>query len=112
MKKNIILTLLILLGSTITVNAVEFNAMPYGTPQTDFGGMQSPQSQFKLLEEQRFRREEYNEFKDMKQQKDERNKKINLQQQLEETNTVPDYKQDVNLIQENGEIKIKSEDNK
>lgn len=107
MKKILLLSLTLFVLNNLSVKAVEFNTAPVENFSNQFWGMQSPENQFKLMEQQRFRQEEYNEFKDMKTQKEERNKKINLQKQLEETHTVPSYNQDVDIIQENNELKIK-----
>jgi len=101
MKKILILTAIIL-GTTLSASAMDIVMPP------SVGGLQSPDSQMRLMEQQRFRQEEYNEFKDMKQQKEERNKKLNLQEKFDRQNQVKPVSQpqEVNLIRENGQLKL------
>lgn len=78
----------------------------------DFGYMQNSDAQFKLLQEDMFRKEEYNEFQDMKQVKEARNKKIQLEQQYQDVQhqqrgAVPTYNQDINFVNENGRMMLK-----
>ena len=82
----------------------------FGSAYTDISGMQSPESQLRLLEQQKFRHEEYNEFDDMKQVKEARNKKIELEQQYQQTtNKRPAYTNtnNINFVNENGKIILK-----
>jgi len=72
MKK--ILTLLVLMSFGLVASADEFGSI--GGLINDIGGMQNTDSQLKLLEQQRFRQEEYDDFKDMKDVKAKRNQKI------------------------------------
>lgn len=101
MKKILLLSIL-LMGIGLTADAVEVVLPP------SVGGLQSPNSQMRLLEQQQFRKEEYNEFKDMKQQKEEKNKKLNLQENFNpETQIKPvNQSSEVNLIKENGQLKL------
>ena len=105
MKKILILSLAILAGA-LTVSAANLSDTLISSTLTDFAGMQNPMNQFNLMEQQRFRQEEYNEFKDMKQQKEEKNKKIELQNEYKQETKVPPTNQNVNFINENGQIKI------
>lgn len=105
MKKILILSLAILAGA-LTVSAANLSDNLISSAFTDFAGMQNPTNQFNLMEQQRFRQEEYNEFKDMKQQKEEKNKKIELQNEYKQETKVPPTNQNVNFINENGQIKI------
>ncbi len=104
MKKTIILSCILLLGAAANAAGVDFALPP------SVGGLQNTDFQMRLMDQQRFRQEEYDEYKDMQQQKEERNQKINLQQKFEQQQkaTTPTYTPDVNLIRENGELKLKS----
>lgn len=105
MKKIFILSLSIFAGA-LTVSAANLSDNLISSAFTDFAGMQNPMNQFNLMEQQRFRQEEYNEFKDMKQQKEEKNKKIELQNEYKQETKLPQINQDVNFIKENGQIRI------
>lgn len=106
--KKISILLLLTFCFNLPVLAIDV-PMPVGTMLNDVGGMQNTNSQLKLLEQQNFRREEYNEFKDMKQVKEERNKKLEYEKKLEEQ-TKPSVipSQNVDFVNDNGQIKIKS----
>ena len=105
MKKIITISILILTG-TISASAANLKPLLISSTFTDFAGLQNPTNQFNLMEQQRFRQEEYNEFKDMKQQKEARNEKIRLQNAPKQETTLPAPNQNVNFINENGQIKI------
>ncbi len=100
--KKIFLTAMLLCGITVSTNAAGVELPP------SIGGIQGTEFQMKLMEQQRFRREEYNEYKDMKTQKEERNKKLNLQKNFSETQQIKPVNQppEVNIIKENGQIKL------
>ncbi len=102
MKKILILSIL-LMGSTALAIDV---SMPVGTMLNDLGGMQNTNSQLKLMEQQNFRRQEYNEFDDMKQVKEERNKKLEYEKKLEERAQTPVQQPNVDFVNDNGQIKI------
>lgn len=98
MKKFIVLSSL-MLGVSAGAYAADIVLPP------SVGGLQSPQSQMQLIEQQRFRQEEYDEFKDMKQQKEAKNQKLNLEESFKEQQTQsPQYTPDVNLIEKNGQL--------
>lgn len=105
MKKILILSLSMLVG-VLTVSAANLSDTLISSTFTDFAGMQNPMNQFNLMEQQRFRQEEYNEFKDMKQQKEEKNKKIELQNEYKQETKLPPTNQNVNFIKENGQVRI------
>ena len=102
MKKLLILSLLLGVGLCAGANDIP---MPVGNLINDIGNMQNPNSQLKLLEEQKFRQEEYNEFKDMKEVKAKRNKQLELEQEAKQQ--VRTYNDDVQFIQENGRLMLK-----
>ncbi len=111
MKKILILTML--LGMSASVFAADI-PMSVGNFVNDVSTMQNPYNQLQLLEEQRFRNEEYNEFNDMKAVKEARNKKINLeneynqiQQQQRQQRSLFNGNDNVEIIRENGQLKIK-----
>ncbi len=103
MKKAIILSC-ILLSGIMSAKAAEVYLPP------SLGGIQDTGFQMRLMEEQRFRQDEYNEYKEMQPQKEERNRKLNLQEKFEKDSQsqTPAYTPDVNLIRENGQLKLKS----
>lgn len=101
MKRLIILSCLIF-GSAMSAKAIDVVMPPI------VNGLQNTDSQMRLIEQQRFRQEEYNEFKDMKQQKEERNKEIDLEEKFnEQQKQTQKYTPEVNLIRENGQLKLK-----
>ncbi len=110
MKKILLLTML--LGISASVFAADI-PMSVGNFVNDVSTMQNPYNQLKLLEEQRFRSEEYNEFNDMKAVKEARNKKIELEQeynavqQQQRQQSLFNTNDRVEIIRENGQIKIK-----
>ncbi len=109
MKKIVILSMVIGLG--LSANAMDYSA-PIGGLINDVGGMQNTDAQLKLLEQDYFRKHEYNEFQDMKEVKDARNKKIMLEQdynnvQREQQYRSNFYHQDVDFVRENGKLMIK-----
>ena len=77
--------------------------------QSDVGRLQNPYQDLKLLEQDRFRKTEYNEFDDMKTVKEKRNNKLKYEQKLQEPArpTTP-QSSNVQLYMENGQLKLKS----
>ena len=75
----------------------------------DNAGMQNPYQELRLLEQNKFRKTEYNEFDDMKTVKEKRNNKLKYEQKLQEPArpTTP-QSSDVQLYMENGQLKLKS----
>ena len=114
MKKILLLGLIV--GFGLSACAADFagGSMPgFGNAYSDITGLQNPNSELKLLEQQRFRKEEYNEFQDMKQVKEKRNKKIELEQQMKQVDqNRPTYggTQGINLYRENGRLILKQID--
>ncbi|MEE3349147.1 MAG: hypothetical protein VZR09_03825 [Candidatus Gastranaerophilaceae bacterium] len=112
MKKIAILSVILTFG----LGAYAMDIPPsVGQLINDVGNMQNTESQLKLLQEDRFRKEEYNEFKDMKQVKEARNKKIQLEQnyreiQNQQQSQINGYNQDINFVKENGRIILKRVD--
>ena len=105
MKKILLTGLLI----SLTLNAMPAMCSWY----TDISGMQNPNNELRLLDQQRFRNEEYNEFRDMKQVKERRNKKIELEQQMkqvEQRRPSAGNSQNINLYRENGRLILKQID--
>ena len=102
--KQILILSCILFGGAISVQAADIYLPPA------VGGIQNTDFQMRLMEEQRFRQEEYNEYKEMQPQKEERNRKLNLQEKFEQNKEAqtPKYTPEVNLIRENGQLKLKS----
>lgn len=100
--KKILLTAILFCGITLGANAAGMELPP------SIGGIQGTEFQMKLMEQQRFRQEEYNEYKDMKTQKEERNKKLNLQKNFDQTQQIKPINQppEVDIIKENGQIKL------
>ena len=114
MKKILFATLLVTAFglSAYSADFASGSMQGFGSAYGDISGMQNPNSQLKLLEEQKFRQEEYNEFEDMKQVKARRNKKIELEQQLNETRTQPAYTnpQKIEFVRENGKLILRQVD--
>lgn len=110
MKKILTLTMLLGLGANVFAADIP---MSVGNFVNDVTTMQNPYNQLQLLEEQRFRSEEYNEFNDMKAVKEARNKKIELEQeynavqQQQRQQSLFNTNDRVEIIRENGQIKIK-----
>lgn len=83
-----------------------FETTPF---QSDVGRLQNPTQDLKLLEQDRFRKNEYNEFDDMKAVKEKRNKKLEYEQKLQEPEKPRvQNSSDVRLYMENGQLKLKS----
>lgn len=101
-----ILTLTLLLGFGLTAGAADMG-MPLGNLMNDVGTMQNTNSQLQLMEQQRFRQEEYNEFQDMKKVKEARNKKLDLEQQMPQQRPAT-YNSDVEFVRENGRLILRS----
>ena len=82
----------------------------YASPiQSDVGRLQNPYQDLKLLEQDRFRKTEYNEFDDMKTVKEKRNNKLKYEQKLQApARTTTPQSSDVQFYMENGQLKLKS----
>lgn len=109
MKKNF-LAIISLFALTLTTQVANSAGIMDVSPfQSDVGRLQNPNQDLKLLEEERFRKTEYNEFDDMKAVKEKRNKKLEYEQKLQEPSkpSVP-ASSDVQLYLENGQMKLKS----
>lgn len=104
MKKYLVMALLIGLGLSASANDIP---MPIGNLLNDVGTMQNTDAQLKLMEEQRFRQEEYNEFQDMKKVKEARNKRLELEQQMPQQRPAA-YNSDVEFVRENGKLILRS----
>lgn len=103
MKKGIIIVMLLSAGLAAGASDI---GPAMGNLLNDVGTMQNTNAELKLMQEQRFRQEEYNEFQDMKQVKAARNKKIELEQ--EATQQRPrTYTNDVEFVRENGRLILK-----
>ena len=111
MKKILVLSILLSFG--ICAYAEDFGSV--GGLMNDIGGMQNPYSQLKLLEEQKFRQEEYNDFQDMKDVKAKRNQKIELeqeyaqiqQQQKQQRSLFNNTDNNIEFKRENGQLMLK-----
>jgi len=113
MKKILLTTLLICFGLS-AAQAADYagGSLPpgFGPAYADMTGLQNTNSQLELLEQQNFRRTEYNEFQDMKQVKAARNKKIELEQQMEKidkSRPIYDGNSNLNFVRENGKLMLK-----
>lgn len=90
---------------------VLFSVLSLSAGAIDFGVMQSSNNpQLRLLQQQEFRKEEYNEFKDMKEVKENRNKKLEYEQRIKNPKKPLDLDRDVQFINENGQVKIQRVD--
>lgn len=100
MKKVLILTLLLGFG----LSSMAYDVGPQmGTLLNDVGAMQNTNAELKLMQQERFRQEEYNEFQDMKKVKEARNKKLDLEQQMPQQKPAT-YTNDVEFVNENGRL--------
>ncbi len=110
MKKKLIFTVL-LAAAGLSAFSADFT-LPAANVMTDLGTMQNTDAQLRLLEQQQFRKKEFNEFKDMKEFKAQQNKELEDEQRLqtEEGKILPPENEDVDFIRENGQIKIKRTD--
>ena len=104
MKKYLILAMLFGFGLSVSANDIP---MPVGTLMNDVGTMQNTNAELKLMEQERFRQEEYNEFQDMKKVKEARNKRLELEQQMPQQRPAA-YNNDVEFVRENGKLIIRS----
>ncbi len=99
MKRFAILSVILAFG----LGAYAIDVPPsVGGLVNDVGYMQNTDSQLRLLQEDRFRKEEYNEFQDMKQVKEARNKRVKLEQeyqnvQRQQQGAINTYNQDLML---------------
>ena len=112
MKKILLATILIGFGIAAHAADMAGGLMPgFSSAYTDMTGIQNPNSELRLLQQHRFRQEEYNEFQDMKQVKEARNRKIRLEQKMQnggqQMRPVNTYSNDVNFVRENGKIILK-----
>lgn len=106
MKNFVTLTLLILLSAGLA-SAAGFDAPPITPMGNEIGNMQNLNSQMRLIDQQRFRQEEYNDYKDSIQDiKAKRNQEY-IQSQGK---NIPSYNtnQNIDFVNENGRIILKN----
>ena len=104
MKKYLVLAVLLGFGLSVSANDI---GMPMGTLMNDVGAMQNTNAELKLMQQDRFRQEEYNEFQDMKKVKEARNRKLELEQQMPQQKSAT-YNNDVEFVRENGKLILRS----
>ena len=111
MKNLLILTAILSAG--LSVAAVDYG-LPMGNLMNDVGSMQNTNSQLKLMQQQRFRQEEYNEFQDMKAVKNARNEKLKLDEEYEQikaqqsqNRNIFNSPSDMGFVRENGTLMLK-----
>ena len=99
------------LAQVVSAAGIDFGGNGFNGFAANSAGMQNPNQELRLLDQNRFRRDEYNEFDDMKTVKEKRNKKIEVEQKLkEQAQKQPQRSQgsDVQFYMENGQLKLKS----
>ena len=105
--KKIILSVLVLVmtaGFSVAAGVIDVPAFPIGN---EIGNMQNTSGQIRLMEQQKFRQEEYNDYQDnLKEVKAQRVKQY--QQYQEQKKRLYSPSQNIDFVKENGHIILKS----
>lgn len=105
--KKFILTAFIIVFTAGIVSAAGFDAPPITPLGNEIGNMQNTNNQMRLMNQQRFRQEEYNDYKDnMQTVKSKRAQEYKQYQEEKEKLYSPS--QNIDFVNENGRIILKS----
>lgn len=107
--KKIILTAVLLATSVGIASAAGIDVIPALPIGNELGNMQNTSSQIRLMEQQKFRQEEYNDYNDNLQEvKAQRARQY--QQYQEQKKRLYSPSQNIDFVNENGRIILKSID--
>lgn len=107
--KKLILTVAVLSITAGVAGAVGMDLTPIQAIGNEIGNMQNTSSQIRLMEQQKFRQEEYNDYNDNLQEV-KANRAKQYQQYQDEKKRLYSPSQNLNFVKENGRIILKSID--
>ena len=107
--KKLVLTVAVLSMAAGVAGAAGMDYAPLLPIGNEIGNMQNTSSQIRLMEQQKFRQEEYNDYNDNLQEVKAKRAK-QYQQYQEEKKRLYSPSQNLNFVRENGRIILKSID--